>query len=57
MRSKLNPGDLIRIKKHCKIGGQYGIIVSYRDDVYSIFMQTGRVIEALGMNIEVASES
>ena len=58
MRSKFNPGDLVKIKKHCKIAGQVGIIIkSYYGVEHDLLMVSGDRIRALEMNIEVAGET
>ena len=58
MRSKFNPGDLVKIKKHCKIGGQVGIIIkSYYGTEHDLLMTSGDKIRALEMNIEVVGET
>ena len=58
MLNKFNPGDLVRIKKHCKIGGQVGIIFkSYYGMEHDLLMSSGQKIRALEMNIEPVNES
>ena len=58
MINKFNPGDLVRIKKHCKIGGQVGIIFkSYYGMEHDLLMSSGQKIRALEMNIEPVNES
>jgi hypothetical protein len=49
-------GDLIRIKDHCKSGGEVGIIIKcYYGQEFELLMTSGRKIRAMGMNIEVAN--
>ena len=56
--NKFNAGDLVRIKKHCKIGGQVGIIFkSYYGMEHDLLMSSGQKIRALEMNIEPVNES
>ena len=51
-------GDLVRIKDHCKSGGEVGIIIkSYYGQEFDLLMTSGRKIQAMEMNIEVISES
>ena len=50
-------GDLIRIKKYCKIGGLCGIIVKSNGMFLKALMQTGEIIDVIGTNCEVVSES
>ena len=51
-------GDLVRIKDHCKSGGEVGIIIKcYYGQEFDLLMTSGRKIRAMGMNIEVISES
>mgnify|MGYP005641667767 CR=1 FL=1 len=58
MINKFHPGDLVRIKKHCKIGGQVGIIIkSYYGMEHDLLMSSGQKIRALEMNIETVNES
>ena len=50
-------GDLVRIKDHCKSGGEAGIIIKcYYGQEFDLLMTAGRKIRAMGMNIEVISE-
>ena len=49
-------GDLIRIKDHCKSGGEAGIIIKcYYGQEFELLMTSGRKIRAMGMNIEVVN--
>jgi len=49
-------GDLVRIKDHCKSGGEAGIIIKcYYGQEFELLMTSGRKIRAMGMNIEVAN--
>jgi len=58
MINKFNPSDLVRIKKHCKIAGQVGIIIkSYYGMEHDLMMSSGQKIRALEMNIEPVNES
>tara|TARA_Y100000592_G_scaffold94989_1_gene160665 strand:+ start:602 stop:781 length:180 start_codon:yes stop_codon:yes gene_type:complete len=59
MRKNINlkPGDMIRIKKYCKIGGLCGIIVKSNGMFLKALMQTGEIIDVIGTNCEVVSES
>ena len=58
MINKFNPGDLVRIKKHCKIADQVGIIIkSYYRMEHDLLMSSGQMIRALEMNIEPVNES
>ena len=51
-------GDLVRIKDHCKSDGEVGIIITcYYGQEFDLLMTSGRKIRAMGMNIEVTSES
>ena len=51
-------GDLVRIKDHCKSGGEVGILIKcYYGQEFDLLMTSGRKIRAMGMNIEVISES
>ena len=50
-------GDLIRIKKHCKIGGLCGIIVKANGMFLKALMQSGEIIDVISANCEVVSES
>ena len=55
---RFEAGDLIRIKDHCKSGGEVGIIIKcYYGQEFDLLMTSGRKIRAMGMNIEVISES
>ena len=58
MINKFHPGDLVRIKKHCKIAGQVGIIFkSYYGMEHDLLMSSGQKIRALEINIEAVNES
>ena len=58
MHSHFKPGDLVKIKKYCKIGGQVGIIIkSYYGMEHDLLMVSGDKIRALEMNIEVVGET
>ena len=50
-------GDLIRIKKYCKIAGQLGIIVKGNGMFLKALMQSGEIIDVISANCEVVSES
>ena len=52
----MKKGDLVRIKDHCKSGGEVGIIIKcYYGQDFDLLMTSGRKIRAMGMNIEVAN--
>ena len=58
MRSKFNPGDLVKIKKHCKIAGQVGIIIkSYYGVEHDLIMVSCDRNRDLEKNIDVAGET
>lgn len=50
-------GDLIRIKKYCKIAGQLGTIVKGNGMFLKALMQSGEIIDVISANCEVVSES
>ena len=49
-------GDLIRIKKHCKIGGLCGIIVKANGMFLKALMQSGKIIDVVSANCEIVNE-
>ena len=49
-------GDLIRIKKYCKIGGLCGIIVKANGMFLKALMQSGEIIDVVSTNCEIINE-
>ena len=49
-------GDLIRIKKYCKIAGQLGIIVKGNGMFLKALMQSGEIIDVVSTNCEIINE-
>jgi hypothetical protein len=54
---RFQAGDLVRIKKYCKIGGHCGIIVKANGMFLKALMQSGEIIDVISANCEAVSES